>query len=77
MTGSQVISETDTTNPAYKTYAIAKNGQGERKTGPWAYVNHGSVARVKQALYGNKAGFNYKHLSRDNNKGTTVMQNIN
>lgn len=87
MTKNQVISETDTTNPAYKSYAIASNNDKKhgRKTGPWAYVNHASIAKTSRTWRDNYAGYNYKHSDRSADNGTvdhssdgiTVMQRLN
>lgn len=81
MNGKTVTSETDTTSPSYKTYAIANNGQAGgkgRRTGPWAYINQASVARTKQTAHQNKTGYQVKSLGRDsdNTDSVTFMQNL-
>lgn len=82
MDGKHVISETDTTSPRYKTYAIANNdqpGNNGRRTGPWAYVNQASIARTVQTKHHNRTGYNYKYLggkSSADTEGITVMHNL-
>ncbi|MDN6968783.1 hypothetical protein FCS83_09555 [Oenococcus sp. UCMA 17063] len=57
MESKKIISETDTTNSSYKTYAIAIGTT--RVTGKWAYAGQGSVAVAKRANDGNETHYNY------------------